>query len=142
MDKIIEYLLRKNKVEIVASAILFIFMPSYVIIFLYYKEWFETIEITKITVLNAGILAFTYVIQIFIYIVTNMIFTKKGKTIEEILGIPLLVLGISVQSVIIARVFCENLIYALFIGIVISCIVEVGIAILCEKSLKLWEKER
>ena len=135
MDKIIEYLLSKRKVEIAATTIFLVFTPMYVIEFLYYQKWFENTEIIKLTVLNAGILAVSYSVQVFLYMITNMFFTKKGRTIEDILVTPLVFLGIVVHLVVFARFFSDDLAQVVFVVTIISFIIELIFAIIYEKAL-------
>ena len=47
MDKFIEYLLNKGKAETVVATTIFVFFPTYLIVLLYYPEWFKDTDIMK-----------------------------------------------------------------------------------------------
>lgn len=140
MDRIVEYLLGKNKMEKAVAIIFFVFCPIYLIEFLYYREWFETMDIIKMTVLNIGILSVAYVLQMIIYVAT-LIFCKKGRTIDEILETPIMVLGIMMQFIVISRLATDNILHVFIVNLGVSVMIQIGIAYIYEKSLKIIENE-
>ena len=91
------------------------------------------------TILNIGILAINYVIQVIAYMGTNMIFTKKGKTDIQILGIPVIVLGVEIFCICLGSVFTTNFGVMFIIGFVISIVLDVAIYIIDEKNIRLLE---
>lgn len=132
MDKFIEYLLNKNKMEICIGIIIIIFLPTYLINFIYYPDWFSSTEFIKITVLNAAILIFSYVIQMLIFLATHMIFTKKTRSAKEILYFPLCMLGLCVYIAIVARIETDNIYYVIIPLLFISFLLEVCLSIFYE----------
>lgn len=139
MDKFIEYLLNKGKAETVVATTIFVFFPTYLIVLLYYPEWFKDTDIIKITVLNIGALAFAYIFQMIIYLSTNLVFTRKGRTMEEIIIMPIVVLGIVVNFAIFSRIICENIVYVILANFGLSVIIDIIIAVLYEKSMGIFD---
>ncbi len=134
MEKLIEYLLDKNKMESCIGIIIIVFLPTYLIDFIYYPDWFSTTEFIKITVLNAAILMFSYVIQMLIFLATHMIFTKKARSVEEILSFPLWMLGLCVYLAIIARMGTENLFFVIIPLLFISFVLEIAFSVFYEST--------
>lgn len=124
--------------EIIALTVLFIVLPSYLVMFLYYKELFDSMDIIKITVLIGGVLAFSYAIQIFIFSVTHMVFTKIGRGFNEIIYFSLATLGIMIFLIIVARIYSDNFILAYLVMLAFSFIFEIIMSISFEWS----ERER
>lgn len=129
MDKLIEYITSKNKMEIVVLTALFVVLPSYLVMFLYYKELFYSLDIIKMTVLIGGVLSFLYGIQIIVFAITHMIFTKVGRKTNEIITFSLATLGTTIFSTIIARVFIDDFILVYLVMIGFSVILEIIMSI-------------
>lgn len=138
MDKLIEYITSKNKMEIVVLTALFVVLPSYLVMFLYYKELFYSLDIIKMTVLIGGVLSFLYGIQIIVFAITHMIFTKVGRTINEIITFSLATLGTTIFLTIIARVFIDDFILVYLIMIGFSVILEIIMSI----NFEWYERSR
>ncbi len=83
MGKFIEYLLDKKKMEICVGIVIIIFLPTYLIDFIYYPDWFNTIEFIKMTVVNAAALICSYVIQMIIFFAVHMITKKKREQVKK-----------------------------------------------------------
>ena len=141
MEKIIGYLSSKGKLEIAIAMIFFIFFPVYLIEFLYFPYWFKETDIIKITVVNIGLLSAFYTLQLIIFLITNFLFTKKGRTIEQILYTPALVLGMVILLEIYLKIFFENIVFNILPDLGLSFVIQVIIAIIYERSLKLVQEE-
>lgn len=111
MEKLMEYLLSKKKMDIFLGILIFIYLPTYLIDFIYYPEWFDATEILKIAVLNGAIQIFLYITQMFIFIVIHFGLTKKGRTLKEMYYIPLIVLGFNTYLTVFARMATVNLLH-------------------------------
>ena len=141
MEKIIDYLSSKGKLEIAIAMIFFIFFPVYLIEFLYFPYWFKETDIIKITVVNIGLLSAFYTLQLIIFLITNFLFTKKGRTIEQILYTTALVLGMVILLEIYLKIFFENIVFNILPDLGLSFVIQVIIAIIYERSLKLVQEE-
>lgn len=127
MERLFEYLCSKKKMEIFLGIIFYIYLPTYLINFTYYPEWFNTTEFIKIAILNAAIQMFLYVMQMFIFIAINFGLTKKGRTTNEMYYIPLIVLGFNTYLTVLARIATVNLLHVTIIMTTIVSILEESI---------------
>lgn len=139
LNSIFLYLKGEGKAKIAILAIIFIFVPFYVVDFLFFRDWFMSTDFVKITVLNAGIIVIAYVIQFVIFQMICMMFTKKGRTKEDMILFPLLILGCSVYIVLLARIFTDRFLFAILISLIASVICNIIEYIWYEKNLKLLE---
>lgn len=136
MELVLEYLMKRNKIEIVMLVLIFVFSPIYLVEFLYYPEWYEYINFIKASTINVSILAVAYVIQVIVFCITHMLFTKTGRTTEDIITYPLIVLGASVYMIIIGRMITNKIIAVIVGSLVFSFFLEIIFSV----SYELIEK--
>lgn len=136
MDKLIEYIASKNKMGTIVLTALFIVLPSYLVMFLYYRELFEGLDIIKITVLIGGVLSFSYGLQIVIFAMTHMTFTKVGRASDEIITFSLATLGMTIFITIIARVCSDSFILVYIVMQFFSIMIEIIMSINYELCIR------
>ena len=58
---------------------------------------------------------------------------------EEIIIMPIVVLGIVVNFAIFSRIICENIVYVILANFGLSVIIDIIIAVLYEKSMGIFD---
>ena len=140
MDKLIDYIMKRNKMETVLATVCGVFIPGYLICFLYFTEWFEKIDFIKMTVLIAGTESFAYVVQFAIFLFTHMIFKKRGREMELIILVPLLLLGLSIHFIIFLGLLGVPIFESVISTLIMSFFIEIIFSTMYEIMLKNEEK--
>jgi len=142
MEQIVKYLADRKMVETVAMVLVFIVAPAYLVMYLYSPTIFVEFEFIKLTMLLVGILEAGYVLQMLLFFVIHMLFTKYGRTMDEIVFLPAIALGISINLMIFLKIVTDNIIAICIIILVFSIIYEVLANIACEQEIKKEKKNK